>query len=178
MELERQRRSNAEVPSCDAACGTKGGDSVSATGHGAPPPQSSIPVQIPRMPLFDNMDPDIIPEFRPRLGTEVESINDSGYNSSFHDSMCYEQQHPQYPGGGAAVCSRASSPLPSRSRVPRVRTVALLAGHQHADPLRGGDRGPDHPVGTRRPRLPGTYQGVCGLSRPGIIQPCDPQCHV
>ena len=93
MELERQRRSNAEVPSCNKACGTTDGDST------APPPQSSIPVQIPRMPLFENMDPDIIPEFRPRLGTEVESINDSGYNSSFHDSVCYEQQ-PQYPGAG------------------------------------------------------------------------------
>ena len=111
MKLERQRRSNAEVPSCDAACGTKGGDSVSATGHGAPPPQSSIPVQIPRMPLFENMDPDIIPEFRPRLGTEVESINDSGYNSSFHDSVCYEQQQ-QYPGAGPQYVPGPPPPFP------------------------------------------------------------------
>ena len=105
MELERQRRSNAEVPSCNKACGTTDGDST------APPPQSSIPVQIPRMPLFENMDPDIIPEFRPRLGTEVESINDSGYNSSFHDSVCYEQQ-PQYAGTGPHFVPGPPPPFP------------------------------------------------------------------
>ena len=105
MELERQRRSNAEVPSCNKACGTTDGDST------APPPQSSIPVQIPRMPLFENMDPDIIPEFRPRLGTEVESINDSGYNSSFHDSVCYEQQ-PQYHGAGPQYVPGPPPPFP------------------------------------------------------------------
>ena len=101
MELERQRQSKAEVPSCNETIGS----------NGAPPPQSSIPVQIPRMPLFENMDPDIIPEFRPRLGTEVESINDSGYNSSFHDSVCYEQQ-PQYPGAGPQYVPGPPPPFP------------------------------------------------------------------
>ena len=111
MELERQRRNDAEVLTCNETRGTDDGDLLSATGHGAPPPQSSIPVQIPRMPLFENMDPDIIPEFRPRLGTEVESINDSGYNSSFHDSVCYEQQQ-QYPGAGPQYVPGPPPPFP------------------------------------------------------------------
>jgi len=45
---------------------------------------------------FNDLDLDEIPEFRPRLGTDGGSINDSGYSSSFQESFCYDKQ-PLYP---------------------------------------------------------------------------------
>jgi len=45
------------------------------------------------MPSFIDLDLDEIPEFRPRLGTDVGSINDSGYSSSFQESFCFDKQY-------------------------------------------------------------------------------------
>merc|ERR1719445_1935634 len=39
---------------------------------------------------FQQLDIDEIPEFRPRQGT-LDSINESGYSSSFQESFCYDQ---------------------------------------------------------------------------------------
>ena len=45
------------------------------------------------MSSFIDLDLDEIPEFRPRLGTDVASINDSGYSSSFQESFCFDKQY-------------------------------------------------------------------------------------
>ena len=45
---------------------------------------------------FQQLDIDEIPEFRPRQGT-LDSINESGYSSSFQESFCYDQYPYQAP---------------------------------------------------------------------------------
>ena len=45
---------------------------------------------------FEQLDIDEIPEFRPRQGT-LDSINESGYSSSFQESFCYDQYPYQAP---------------------------------------------------------------------------------
>ena len=50
-------------------------------------------VTVGSMPSFIDLDLDEIPEFRPRVGTDVGSINDSGYSSSFQESFCFDKQY-------------------------------------------------------------------------------------
>ena len=50
-------------------------------------------VTVGSMPSFIDLDLDEIPEFRPRVGTDVGSINDSGYSSSFQESFGFDKQY-------------------------------------------------------------------------------------
>ena len=77
------------------------------------------------MPSFIDLDLDEIPEFRPRLGTDVGSINDSGYSSSFQESFCFDKQYyppqPQYlPPHGPVFLppSHVPPPIPQQPMCP------------------------------------------------------------
>merc|ERR1719347_525265 len=66
---------------------------------------------------LDQLDIDEIPEFRPRQLTG-ESINDSGYSSSFQESFCYDQYHYQPPQHQAVHLQPQPQPQPPSSLPP------------------------------------------------------------